>query len=78
VTSHDRIRRAAQAVADLVGTHNHLRYLEVVAVVLYADECANNLEEWEALMDPEFITAATEGAEALRDKLEANRIKRAA
>lgn len=78
MSTHDRIRRAAQAVADLVGTHNHLRYLEVVAVVLYADESVNNIEEWEALMDPEFITAATEGAEALRDKLETKRMKRAA
>lgn len=64
----DRIRRAAYAVAQAVGSHDHARYLEIVAVVLYADECANNLEEWDAILDEEFKRAAVEGAADIRER----------
>jgi hypothetical protein len=65
----DRIRRAAQAVAKAVGSHDHIGYLEIVAVVLYADESVNNLDEWGAIVDVEFKSAATEGAEDIRERI---------
>jgi hypothetical protein len=69
-TPSDRIRRAAYAVAELVGTHDHARFLEIVAVVLYADEAANNLDEWHLLLDAEFKRAAVEGAADIRERLQ--------
>jgi hypothetical protein len=68
MTHTDRIRRVAYAVARAVGSHDHARYLEIVAVVLYADESVNNLDDWAAIMDPEFQRAAIEGAEDIRER----------
>jgi hypothetical protein len=78
VSPADRIRRTAYAVAQAVGSHDHARYLEIVAVVLYADEGVNNLESWDALMDPEFKAAAVEGAEDIRERTAPRKHKRAA
>lgn len=72
MNAHERIRRCAQAVAGQLGG-NHLRYLAVVAVILYCDEAANNVEEWDALADPEFKTAALDGVSELRDGLDRRR-----
>lgn len=65
----DRIRRTARAVAEALGSHDHARYLEIVAVVLYADEAVNNLEEWGALLDEEFKRVAVEGAADIRERI---------
>ena len=78
MTPTDRIRRAARAVAELVGSVDHVRYLEIVAVVLYADESVNNLEEWGAVTDAEFKRAAAEGAEDIRERTAPRKHKRAA
>lgn len=64
----DRIRQAARAVAELVGSTDHARYLEIVAVVLYADESVNNLDEWGGITNPEFKRAAIEGAADIRER----------
>lgn len=72
----DRIRRAAYAVAQLVGHHDHARYLEIVAVVLYADESANNLDEWSGILDEEFKRAAVEGAADIRERMQATPLPR--
>ncbi len=68
MTPTDRIRRAAIAVAELVGTHDHARFLEIVAVVLYADEAANNLDDWDLILDEEFKNAALDGAQDIRER----------
>jgi hypothetical protein len=78
LSATDRIRQAARAVAELVGTTDHARYLEIVAVVLYADEAVNNREEWGAITDAEFKRAAIEGAEDIRERTQVpKRIKHA-
>ena len=74
----DRIRRVAYAIAQALGSHDHARYLEIAAVVLYADESVNNLDEWGAITDPEFQRAALEGAEDIRSRTVVRRHKRAA
>lgn len=73
MSAADRIRRCAQAVADELGG-NHLRYADIVAVVLYADESVNGYREdfchdWDAVLDKELQGAAGEGADALRERL---------
>jgi hypothetical protein len=70
LTANDRIRRCAQAVAEQLGG-NHLRYMEIVAVVLYADESTNWLNDWNYILDAEAKSAAIEGAKELRERLAA-------
>lgn len=66
--SRDRIIKAAQAVAHALGG-NHLRYLDIVAVVLYADESVNNLEEWDYITSPEAKEAARAGVAEIRERV---------
>lgn len=69
LTPTDRIRRAAYAVARAVGSHDHARYIDICAVVLYADASVNDLEEWGYVLDEEAKAAAIEGAADIADRL---------
>lgn len=73
----DRIRRAARAVGEALGAPAH-RYLDIVAVVLYADASVNDLEEWGFITHAEAKRAAAEGAEFIREKLSSLRAEPAA
>lgn len=77
MTPADRIRRAAMAVADQLGG-NHLRYMAIVAVVLYADESVNNTDEWGFILDADAKAAAIEGADEIRERVKPAQRKRAA
>jgi hypothetical protein len=43
--------------------------MDIVAVVIYADESTNWLGEWDYILDPEAKAVAREGVEALRNRL---------
>ena len=63
----DRIRAVARAVASLVGTAPAHRYLEIVAVVLYADDAVTRIDDWDAITNPAFKLQVTEAVAELRE-----------
>jgi hypothetical protein len=68
VNAIDRIQRCAQAIANQLGG-NHLRFLPIVAVVLFLDESANNTDDWSVVMDPEYRANYAESLQDLRERL---------
>lgn len=70
MNASERIRRTAQAVASALGG-SPLSYLGIVAVVIHAHESACELERWDLVRDDELWRAAREGADELREQLQA-------
>ncbi len=72
----ERIRRAARVLSVKLDDPDESRYLDLIAVVLQADEEANG-ESWDVFAG-ELATAAKEAAERLIERRVATRTKRAA